>query len=171
MRAAKETQRDLEWTQKKVRLVATTPAESHWVSSPLTEHCSAMNRRAAERYPEQYRAANQRYPAPVDYWSTIPFAKKAREPKEATLYRITYHGGEIAQNSHCNDTNNDYPRHHPNGRLFLYSSQANEQASENSFILFSLTSTKLSIRTKSKPDVWTSFTPKALKAADPCMRC
>jgi len=28
---------------------------------------SAMNRRAAERYPEQYRAANQRYPAPVDY--------------------------------------------------------------------------------------------------------
>lgn len=46
MRAAKETQRDLEWTQKKV---------------------SAMNRRAAERYPEQYRAATQRYPAPVDY--------------------------------------------------------------------------------------------------------
>jgi len=26
-----------------------------------------MNRRAAERYPEQFRAAGQRYPAPVDY--------------------------------------------------------------------------------------------------------
>ncbi|OQO01821.1 hypothetical protein B0A48_12294 [Cryoendolithus antarcticus] len=46
MKAAKETQRDLEWTQKKV---------------------AALNRRAAEKYPEQYRAASRRYPAPEDY--------------------------------------------------------------------------------------------------------
>ncbi|GAB7366661.1 hypothetical protein MBLNU230_g8644t1 [Neophaeotheca triangularis] len=45
MKAAKEVQRDLEWTQKKVH---------------------AINQRAAYKYPEQYRAANQRYPAPVD---------------------------------------------------------------------------------------------------------
>lgn len=46
MKAAKEVQRDLEWTQKKV---------------------SALNARAARKYPDQYRAANERYPAPVDY--------------------------------------------------------------------------------------------------------
>ncbi|QIW99766.1 hypothetical protein AMS68_005284 [Peltaster fructicola] len=42
MQAARETQRDLEWTQKKVH---------------------ALNRRAAEKYPEQYRAAVARYAA------------------------------------------------------------------------------------------------------------
>ncbi|KXL47773.1 hypothetical protein M433DRAFT_5579 [Acidomyces richmondensis BFW] len=46
MKAAKEVQRDLEWTQKKV---------------------SALNARAARKYPDQFRAANERYPAPVDY--------------------------------------------------------------------------------------------------------
>ncbi|TKA83685.1 hypothetical protein B0A55_00310 [Friedmanniomyces simplex] len=46
MKAAKEVQRDLEWSQKKV---------------------SALNARAARKYPEQYRAASARYPAPVDY--------------------------------------------------------------------------------------------------------
>ncbi|KAM3414291.1 hypothetical protein BST61_g10944 [Cercospora zeina] len=46
MQAAKDVQRDLDWTQKKV---------------------SALNARAAQRYPEQYRAASNRYPAPVDY--------------------------------------------------------------------------------------------------------
>ncbi|KXT09777.1 hypothetical protein AC579_6157 [Pseudocercospora musae] len=46
MKAAKDVQRDLEWTQKKV---------------------SALNRRAAEKYPDQYRAASDRYPAPIDY--------------------------------------------------------------------------------------------------------
>lgn len=64
MRAAKETQRDLEWTQKKVRLVST---DRDFLERPANNFCSAMNRRAAERYPEQYRAATQRYPAPVDY--------------------------------------------------------------------------------------------------------
>ncbi|CAK1366844.1 hypothetical protein CB0940_10209 [Cercospora beticola] len=46
MQAAKDVQRDLDWTQKKV---------------------SALNARAAQKYPQQYRAASQRYPAPVDY--------------------------------------------------------------------------------------------------------
>ncbi|EMF13038.1 uncharacterized protein SEPMUDRAFT_149539 [Sphaerulina musiva SO2202] len=46
MKAAKDVQRDLDWTQKKV---------------------NALNTRAAQKYPEQYRAASQRYPAPVDY--------------------------------------------------------------------------------------------------------
>ncbi|KAK3074086.1 hypothetical protein LTR53_003798 [Teratosphaeriaceae sp. CCFEE 6253] len=46
MKAAKEVQRDLEWTQKKV---------------------SALNARAARKYPEQYQAASARYPAPSDY--------------------------------------------------------------------------------------------------------
>ncbi|KAK3671817.1 hypothetical protein LTR78_008362 [Recurvomyces mirabilis] len=46
MRAAKDVQRDLEWTQNKVH---------------------ALNARAARKYPDQYRAANARYPAPVDY--------------------------------------------------------------------------------------------------------
>ncbi|KAF2279563.1 uncharacterized protein EI97DRAFT_180180 [Westerdykella ornata] len=46
MRAAKELQKDLQWTQKRV---------------------NALNERAARKYPEQYRAAQQKYPAPVDY--------------------------------------------------------------------------------------------------------
>ncbi|KAF2083559.1 hypothetical protein K490DRAFT_60380 [Saccharata proteae CBS 121410] len=46
MKAAKEVQRDLEWTQKRV---------------------SSINQRAARKYPEQYKMASQRYPAPVDY--------------------------------------------------------------------------------------------------------
>lgn len=46
MKAAKDVQRDLEWTQKKVH---------------------ALNARAAQKYPDQYRAAAERYPAPVDY--------------------------------------------------------------------------------------------------------
>ncbi|CZT14229.1 uncharacterized protein RCC_00204 [Ramularia collo-cygni] len=46
MKAAREVQRDLEWTQKKVH---------------------SLNARAAQKYPEQYRAASQRYPAPVEY--------------------------------------------------------------------------------------------------------
>ncbi|KAF2772680.1 hypothetical protein EJ03DRAFT_190493 [Teratosphaeria nubilosa] len=45
MQAAKDVQRDLEWTQRKV---------------------SALNARAARKYPEQYRAARERYPAPAD---------------------------------------------------------------------------------------------------------
>ncbi|SMY25420.1 unnamed protein product [Zymoseptoria tritici ST99CH_1A5] len=46
MKAAKEVQRDLEYTQKKMH---------------------ALNARAAQKYPEQYRAASRRYPAPVDF--------------------------------------------------------------------------------------------------------
>ncbi|EME41984.1 hypothetical protein DOTSEDRAFT_72927 [Dothistroma septosporum NZE10] len=46
MKAAKDVQRDLEWTQKKVH---------------------ALNARAAQKYPDQYRAASSRYPAPADY--------------------------------------------------------------------------------------------------------
>ncbi|KAK4548819.1 hypothetical protein LTR36_008592 [Oleoguttula mirabilis] len=46
MKAAKDVQRDLEWTQKKVH---------------------ALNARAARKYPEQYRTASERYPVPVDY--------------------------------------------------------------------------------------------------------
>ncbi|TKA71987.1 hypothetical protein B0A49_07371 [Cryomyces minteri] len=46
IKAAKEVQRDLEWTQKRV---------------------TAMNQRAAQKYPSQYQAASERYPAPVDY--------------------------------------------------------------------------------------------------------
>ncbi|KAH7118777.1 hypothetical protein B0J11DRAFT_75118 [Dendryphion nanum] len=46
MRAAKEVQKDLQWTQKRV---------------------DALNDRAARKYPDQYQAAQSRYPAPVDY--------------------------------------------------------------------------------------------------------
>ncbi|KAK3052680.1 hypothetical protein LTR09_006161 [Extremus antarcticus] len=46
MKAARDVQRDLEWTQKKVQ---------------------ALNGRAAQKYPEQYRAARERYPAADDY--------------------------------------------------------------------------------------------------------
>ncbi|KAK7180209.1 hypothetical protein DPSP01_012035 [Paraphaeosphaeria sporulosa] len=46
MRAAKDVQKDLQWTQKRV---------------------DALNNRAARKYPEQYKAAQHRYPAPVDY--------------------------------------------------------------------------------------------------------
>jgi len=43
---AKEVQRDLDWTQKRV---------------------SAINQRAAKKYPQEYAMAEQRYPAPVEY--------------------------------------------------------------------------------------------------------
>ncbi|OCK79398.1 hypothetical protein K432DRAFT_405628 [Lepidopterella palustris CBS 459.81] len=46
MKSAKEVQRDLQWTQKRV---------------------TALNERAARKYPGEYKAASQRYPAPVDY--------------------------------------------------------------------------------------------------------
>jgi exonuclease VII small subunit len=46
MKAAKEVQRDLQWTQKRV---------------------DSLNDRAARKYPEQYMSAQRRYPAPVDY--------------------------------------------------------------------------------------------------------
>ncbi|OAL52040.1 hypothetical protein IQ07DRAFT_401355 [Pyrenochaeta sp. DS3sAY3a] len=46
MRAAKEVQKDLQWTQKRV---------------------DALNDRAARKYPEQYKTAQRRYPQPVDY--------------------------------------------------------------------------------------------------------
>ncbi|KAK8151436.1 hypothetical protein BKA80DRAFT_212045 [Phyllosticta citrichinensis] len=45
MKAAKEVQRDLEWTQKRV---------------------SSINQRAARKYPNEYKMASERYPAPVD---------------------------------------------------------------------------------------------------------
>lgn len=45
IKAAKDVQRDLEWTQKRV---------------------SAINQRAARKYPAEYKMAAQRYPAPVD---------------------------------------------------------------------------------------------------------
>ncbi|KAF2876526.1 hypothetical protein BDV95DRAFT_602505 [Massariosphaeria phaeospora] len=45
MRAAKEVQKDLQWTQKRV---------------------DALNDRAARKYPEQYKSAQRRYPAPID---------------------------------------------------------------------------------------------------------
>ncbi|KAF2402290.1 hypothetical protein EJ06DRAFT_332119 [Trichodelitschia bisporula] len=46
MKAAKEVQQDLDWTQKRV---------------------AAMNERAARNYAAEYAMAQQRYPAPVDY--------------------------------------------------------------------------------------------------------
>jgi len=46
MKTAKEVQRDLQWTQKRV---------------------TALNDRAARKYPNEYKAASKRYPAPVDY--------------------------------------------------------------------------------------------------------
>ncbi|KAF2747174.1 hypothetical protein M011DRAFT_65630 [Sporormia fimetaria CBS 119925] len=46
MRTAKEVQKDLQWTQKRV---------------------DALNDRAARKYPKQFRAAQRTYPAPVDY--------------------------------------------------------------------------------------------------------
>ncbi|KAF2267407.1 hypothetical protein CC78DRAFT_76633 [Lojkania enalia] len=46
MRAAKEVQKDLQWTQKRV---------------------DALNERAARKYPAEYKSAQNRYPAPVDY--------------------------------------------------------------------------------------------------------
>ncbi|KAF2457560.1 hypothetical protein BDY21DRAFT_285971 [Lineolata rhizophorae] len=46
MKTAKGVERDLQWTQRKV---------------------NDINARAQRKYPEQYRAASQRYPAPVDY--------------------------------------------------------------------------------------------------------
>ncbi|ORY04301.1 hypothetical protein BCR34DRAFT_58645 [Clohesyomyces aquaticus] len=46
MRAAKEVQKDLQWTQKRV---------------------DALNDRAARKYPQEFKSAQSRYPAPVDY--------------------------------------------------------------------------------------------------------
>lgn len=46
MKTAKAVQRDLDWTQKRV---------------------SSINKRAAQKYPKEYRMASERYPAPVDY--------------------------------------------------------------------------------------------------------
>lgn len=46
MKAAKEVQKDLQWTQKRV---------------------DALNDRAARKYPEQFKTAQRRFPAPVDY--------------------------------------------------------------------------------------------------------
>ncbi|KAF2808030.1 uncharacterized protein BDZ99DRAFT_71632 [Mytilinidion resinicola] len=46
MRTAKEVQKDLQWTQKRV---------------------TSLNERAARKYPNEYKVASQRYPAPVDY--------------------------------------------------------------------------------------------------------
>ncbi|KAF2200830.1 hypothetical protein GQ43DRAFT_57645 [Delitschia confertaspora ATCC 74209] len=46
MRTAKEVQKDLQWTQKRVH---------------------ALNERAARKYPTEYRTAQGQYPAPVDY--------------------------------------------------------------------------------------------------------
>lgn len=46
MKTAKEVQRDLQWTQKRV---------------------TALNDRAARKYPNEYKAASKQYPAPVDY--------------------------------------------------------------------------------------------------------
>ncbi|KAF2477964.1 uncharacterized protein BDR25DRAFT_5963 [Lindgomyces ingoldianus] len=46
MRTAKEVQKDLQWTQKRV---------------------DALNDRAARKYPKEYKSAQSRYPAPVDY--------------------------------------------------------------------------------------------------------
>nr|POE93312.1 hypothetical protein CFP56_19324 [Quercus suber] len=64
MKAAKDVQRDLEWTQKKMQ----------WAQSPISHsdkrlltYDSALNKRAAARYPEQYRVARERYPAPIDH--------------------------------------------------------------------------------------------------------
>ena len=60
MQAARDVQRDLEWTQKKVQYVKRVflKIENSW----LTPN-SALNARAAQKYPEQYRAARERYPA------------------------------------------------------------------------------------------------------------
>ncbi|KAL6702997.1 hypothetical protein ACN47E_010352 [Coniothyrium glycines] len=46
MKAAKDVQKDLQWTQKRV---------------------DALNDRAARKYPEQFKSAQRRYPAPLDY--------------------------------------------------------------------------------------------------------
>ncbi|KAF2007828.1 hypothetical protein P154DRAFT_10220 [Amniculicola lignicola CBS 123094] len=46
MRTAKEVQKDLQWTQKRV---------------------DALNDRAARKYPKEYRSAQRKYPTPVDY--------------------------------------------------------------------------------------------------------
>jgi len=46
IKTARDVQQNLEWTQKKV---------------------DSMNARAAEKYPEQYSLAQDRYPASVDY--------------------------------------------------------------------------------------------------------
>jgi biogenesis of lysosome-related organelles complex 1 subunit KXD1 len=58
MKAARDVQRDLEWTQKKVKYAKS-------ISITLTEltRNSALNARAAQKYPEQYRAARERYAA------------------------------------------------------------------------------------------------------------
>jgi exonuclease VII small subunit len=46
IKTAKQVHRDLEWTQKRV---------------------ASINKRAAQKYPEQYQMAQQRYPAQVEY--------------------------------------------------------------------------------------------------------
>ncbi|KAF2640427.1 hypothetical protein P280DRAFT_518834 [Massarina eburnea CBS 473.64] len=46
MKAAKEVQKDLQWTQKRV---------------------DSLNDRAARKHPEQFKTAQGRFPAPVDY--------------------------------------------------------------------------------------------------------
>jgi len=64
MKAAKDVQRDLEWTQRKVRYVARLTR--HTVRSS-NRSSSALNARAAAKYPDQYRAARERCPSLVDY--------------------------------------------------------------------------------------------------------
>ena len=64
MQAAREVQRDLEWTQKKVQYV---PSQSLKFTRSLLTANSALNARAAQKYPEQYRVARERYAVPDDY--------------------------------------------------------------------------------------------------------
>ena len=58
MAAAKDVQQDLEWTQKKVAYVK--DRISSLECSLIARR--ALNARAAANYPEQYRAARERYP-------------------------------------------------------------------------------------------------------------
>ena len=64
MQAARDVQRDLEWTQKKVQYV---PQRSLKLASMMLTANSALNARAAQKYPEQYRVARERYAVPDDY--------------------------------------------------------------------------------------------------------
>jgi hypothetical protein len=64
MRAAKEVQKDLQWTQKRVEYVSGRFRTCAHTTDALN---SSLNDRAARKYPEQFRTAQRRYPAPVDY--------------------------------------------------------------------------------------------------------
>jgi hypothetical protein len=66
MKTAKEVQRDLEWTQKKVTYVKLAfPCLNE--NLELIKNRRSLNKRAARKYPQEYSMAQDRYPSTLDF--------------------------------------------------------------------------------------------------------